>query len=369
MFTIQNPRSDRTKTLHELLLKEVNVSTNGGGAYAFVSISGVVLLFQDEFFKNFLSNHTYTLIVGIDSITSEKAVEKLKEIKKNYKNLKVVAYLNPNTKQLFHPKFSWFENETGGKVIVGSGNLTVGGMRKNTEAILTAELSAKEFNDIKTQWNNWMVEIKDYLKDIECQEVLDKVKENDMRFTNSNGLTNQMDVEEKLSSNKIEHEDDLLWDSNEITDADVLIAEVPKSSKRWSQVNFDKNSFENYFGAYAGRNDGYRILLKSTDLQGRLAKDIESRKAVSVKSSNYRFEINKAKVLGDYPENGRPILVFLKVGIRMYKYFLSMPDDQIHKKLDDYLNNNLAKTNKKSVLRRHITSYKKIKTDIPLLPF
>ena len=57
------------------------------------------------------------------------------------------------------------------------------------------------------------------------------------------------------------------------------------------------------------------------------AGEVESRPSVSVRSQNYRFELEAAAGL-DYPERGRPVGVFVNVAPRTFRYRLLMPDDR-----------------------------------------
>jgi hypothetical protein len=106
--------------------------------------------------------------------------------------------------------------------------------------------------------------------------------------------------------------------------AQVLLAEIPRASNRWNQVNFDKNSFESYFGAKAGDNT-MRIVFKGIKEDG-LVQEAEIRQSVSVKSHNWRFELDLAKDK-EYPDDGRPIGVFVKVAERNFLYMIKMPSD------------------------------------------
>ena len=64
--------------------------------------------------------------------------------------------------------------------------------------------------------------------------------------------------------------------------------------------------------------------------------DPEVRPSVDVKSRNYRIELGLASGL-DYPENGRPIGLFLRIGLRQFRYRLLMPDDAMYGDVHDFL--------------------------------
>ena len=57
----------------------------------------------------------------------------------------------------------------------------------------------------------------------------------------------------------------------------------------------------------------------------RVLSDIEVRPSVSVRSQNYRFELEAAAGL-TYPNSGRPIGVFVRLSTRMFIYKIYMPN-------------------------------------------
>jgi len=80
--------------------------------------------------------------------------------------------------------------------------------------------------------------------------------------------------------------------------------------------------------------------------------DIENRQSVSVKSKNYRFELDAASGL-DYPTNGRPIGVFIKVSTRIFMYHLFMPSDPMHFEILNWMNANWSgKLAKRKIMKR-----------------
>jgi hypothetical protein len=117
------------------------------------------------------------------------------------------------------------------------------------------------------------------------------------------------------------------------SDADVLIAEIPKGGPRWNQANFDLETFRNFFGASPGRTQ--RVIMTHVDIDGRLGPQ-EVRPSVSVKSHNYRFELDAAGNL-TYPRKGRPIAVFVRVATRTFRYRLFMPGSQGYQEVNVYL--------------------------------
>lgn len=385
---IQDPTFPSAYSLHEALLEACNGVKYGAGVFAFVTNGGVNLFLGDPIFENLIINDKgkFKLIVGIDEITNTKTLKKLEEMISKYgDSLEVLVFMHNHGGTTFHPKFTWFRKETGGISIIGSNNLTEKGLRRNIEAFSYEELDESQIDGIENYFNSWLDHNKQYLFDIYDENVIKKAKENEKRFIASKKVSKIVsgndDVEEESEINQedineideetsnteivcneadtIDDDDFEAWDfmdSNE-----VLVAQIPQSGSRWSQANFDKNTFQTFFGAHAGQNGVHRIVLRSVKLDGKLG-SMETRPSVSVASQNYRFELDAAIGLA-YPLPDRPIAVFIKVAVRTYLYVLAMPSNNFYKELDNYIDNL-----KGTRMVRHITDVKEIKSKCPNLP-
>lgn len=118
-------------------------------------------------------------------------------------------------------------------------------------------------------------------------------------------------------------------------DDDILIAEIG-GGPRWKQVNFPVQIFESFFGAQRG-NNSYSIELKNVRNNGVMG-DPEVRQAVTVKSHNYRFEINCPETEGDYPgEDNRPIGLFVRTGPDKFLYRVLLVEHPAYKSVHDFL--------------------------------
>ena len=333
---MQDPTIPYSYSLHEALLQACVGAESGGGAYAFVSQDGVKLLLGDEAFRSFVESGTFKLVVGIDEITNENALRKLRELRDMYRGLDIVAFLHDVRGALFHPKFTWFKNRRGGMLIVGSGNLTARGLRRNWEAFSTVQLDKREMKQIEADWDGWIAHQGRYLKSIDDEAVLEKARSN-LRHRAVRGLEEEPQrelvqvVRQPLKEGEV-IEDIEAWDFTNLND--VLVAEIPRSGDRWNQANFDVGTFKEFFGATPGDNS-QRILLRHVKNDGSFS-DIESRPSVSVKSHNYRFELEAAAGL-DYPTGGRPIGVFIRVSSRMFLYLIAMPSDDYYPTIRGFL--------------------------------
>lgn len=342
MLHFQDPFFSDSYTLHEALIQSCSSSITGRGAYAFASKSGIELLLQDKEFDFLLERGDFSLIVGIDEITNIASIEALNSIKDLRPNLTVEAFDHNNRGSLFHPKLSYFKNKDNtGSLIIGSGNLTLGGLRKNREAFSLINLSIEELKRIELSWDSWLLQSNTYIKDINHPSVIRKVKEN--QYVRRTRIVHSEEVEieqpvEVVGNDVALHEDGWQFYS----DSEVLIAEIPRSGDRWKQANFDINTFQNFFGATPGDNS-QRILLRSINDDLSLS-SIEIRPSVSVISQNYRFELDAASGLL-YPADGKPVGVFIKLTTRMFLYHLYMPEHPLYEEINDWLDTNWAGRN------------------------
>lgn len=322
----------RNYNLHEELLLASIGATYGAGVFAFVTAGGVGLLFKDECFVEFIRQSRFSLVVGTDSITNTRTIESLARYSQEYPNLSVRAFLNPDPKALFHPKYCWFRQGDVGAAIIGSGNLTQKGLRRNWEAFSVIDLNRDEVTRLESQWNQWFVSNVNYLRNIDDEAVLARVAVNIQRIPRP---PEPEEPPEALPGVAIPEDEDLApWMFDR--DASVLLAEAPKASRRWNQMNFDKASFTDFFGATPGDNT-LRLVFKGIAEDGS-PQDEEIRQSVTVKSHNWRFEIDLAK--GKlYPPARRPIGVFIKTSERNFLYMLKTPGDHSYDAIHTYLHN------------------------------
>lgn len=411
---IQDPTYAAGMRLGEVLIDACNKGTDGAGAFAFAAENGIDLFLGDDDFRNYITNNKYELVVGTDSITDPKAVSSLREYCTLYRNLTVYGYIHDSRKYLFHPKLTWFETPTGGLSIIGSGNLTERGLFHNVEMYSYNELSSEDFAELKAGWTDWLnysiannfiFDINDPIidyavnlsaskkrgvstktesttgKPVEPGEILSALYEKQPKVTSvkKSGVASKCRtarpntkkatevIEQSIPKTTpvtVEPANSSIW--TVLPSDRVLVAEVPRAKGRWKQINFNKASFQKYFGATPGGAGGtYRILLKSVDKDGTLG-ITENRPSVSVASHNWRFEISAANGL-DYPSgNNRPYVIFSEVSTRSFLYELIMPDDSRYAEVDDYVNTWKGR-NRVNGIARIITDVNDIKPSTPNL--
>ena len=420
---IQDPTYSATMRLGEALIDACNIGGNGAGAFAFAEENGIDLFLGDKDFKKYIKTNKYELVVGTDSITDSKAVTRLRFYCSLYNNLTVYGYVHDARKNLFHPKVTWFETSTGGISIIGSGNLTERGLFHNIEMYSYNSLNNAEIAKVKLDWNNWLdysitnnflFDINDSIIDhavnlsaakksrtfistgttstgttstgvTVSENILKKLYSKQPKATSiSKNITPPIPVTKKAKPKKatsvlathiptvvpviVPTTVNPVW-SIALTDR-VLVAEIGSGGKkesRWSQVNFDKTSFKNYFGATPGGASGtYRIMLKNVNSVGVLS-ETETRPSVSVKSHNWRFEINAAKGLA-YPTGGnRPYVIFIEVATRSFIYELIMPGDKRYPEVNKLVKAWKVTNGVTTKLARIITDVNGIKASTPSL--
>ena len=389
---IQDPTYASSMRLGEALIDACKQSSNGAGAFAFAEENGVDLFLSDADFRNYIKTNKYELVIGTDSITDVKAIARLRAYCKSYSNLTVYGYVHDSRKYLFHPKMTWFETSTGGLSLIGSGNLTERGLYHNVEMYAYNTLGMADFTKLKDDWEDWLnysiannlvFDIDDPIIDHAVNLSASK-KVKTLTGTKSalgalgvtgTAITPQLSALYKTQPKIISIKKPSTPATPKVTKTKtkpkkattviaapippvvpvvtaslaapvwtvastdrVLIAEVPKAKERWKQINFDKASFQNFFGATPGGPRGtYRILLKNVDAAGVLG-TTESRPSVSVASHNWRFEISAASGI-PYPTGGnRPYVVFSEASTRSFLYELLMPGDVRYDEVDDYVN-------------------------------
>lgn len=304
-----------TEYLQEVLLEACDGATTGGGVFAWCNRPGSEALFEDVLFDKYLKRgNPFQLIVGADSITSEDALLHLGELSQRFSGFKPRVLLHSRGSTFFHPKFTWFERGRSLITVVGSGNLTLGGLRRNWEATVFNTWTGLEADSRRQEIGNYLRQLEPFLHEVGDEAALDRARRN----TSAGRAARDAAIRQARTA--LATAGDKGASGEEI----VLFAQVPKADERWSQANFDKASFEYFFGANPKAQS--RIILRQALSGGRIGR-VESRPSVSVKSHNYRFELAGAKGKA-YPREGRPIVVVLRRAPRDFVYQLLMPGEK-----------------------------------------
>lgn len=367
MLHIQDPTFDGNKLLHEALLDACSGASYGAGAYAFVTAGGVRMLMEDTIFANFINQGSYHLVIGMDEVTNTQTLSALTSVSQQHtNNLSINAFVHDTNGSTFHPKFSWFKTNEGGVIVVGSGNLTQKGLRRNREAFVFQHVSEEEIAQVETMWNQWIASSAAYLKTITDDEVVEKAAENSRQAAARprrrilRRPDRREEVEIVVPTDEQDEVDAWAFDEN----SPVLIAEIPgRTNRRWNQANFDAETYREYFGAYPGINGEVRLIFRNVLSDGSLGA-IKIRPSVSVPSSNFRFELANSERL-PYPQNGRPLGVFVKVSERTFLYMLVFPIHEGYEQLQSMLDAHRVRGDR---LVRYRTSARELSEISPTLP-
>lgn len=312
-FHLQEPGATGGYLL-ERLLQCAKTATRGGAIVAWATESGSRLFLADPVTKMMYERGRFDLIVGTDSITDTNSIRYLRELEEECPGLFARALVHDQP-SLFHPKFYWFETLGSVSVFVGSGNLTSGGLKRNWEAFSLTVLEGAQGSTFLKYVATWKEQNLSLLRELNDPEVLLRAAEND-------------NVPRPIARRA--HDDHA--DESALLAERVLIAEIPKSGNRWKQANFDKATYEGFFGAKVGSQR--RIVLFEVDVNGTVG-PMESRPSVEVASQNYRFELAGAR--GLYPSIGRPIAIFRRTPSGDFFYSILMPGDINYPSIDQFL--------------------------------
>lgn len=335
-FYLQDPGNPATKYLVELLLEESKRSTGGGAWFAWATRRGINLLLEHQDFIGFMESHPFDLVVGVDAVTDESALRQLALLDSNLSHLSVSIFMNPYSDVLFHPKVCWFEHDSGGTIIAGSGNLTEGGLSRNWEAFTVTTVTKSEIQTVKDSWVKWRSDYRPNLFPPTDHEVVARAKENKpvRQKSTQTPASKKKRLGRVRRGNRVPFAPPTARDPN--SNLDVLIAEIPKGSTRWNQANFDLENYKSFFGA---KPDEQRYMFfRHVQPDGSVG-ETEVRPSVAVKSHNWRFEL--AAGHGRlYPATGRPIGVFVRQASRNFLYVLLMPGEPGHGEMDRLLSKN-----------------------------
>ncbi|MCQ2967055.1 restriction endonuclease [Helicobacter pylori] len=122
--------------ISKVITEGLRNSLNTHIAVAFLKYSGVEVI-QDALIDSLEKGAEFEIIVGLDfKTTDSKSIRFLLNLNKTYKKLKFYCYgdkENNKTDIVFHPKIYMFDNGREKTSIIGSTNLTRGGLESNFE--------------------------------------------------------------------------------------------------------------------------------------------------------------------------------------------------------------------------------------------
>ena len=316
-FHLQDPTLSDPVYLLEAILDASRGAVSCMGMFAFASRAGVDSLIVDPEIKGFLRNSAVSLVVGIDAVTNRDALVRLQELEQANKRLSVQVFWNP-TNALFHPKFARFMYPDGGQsMIVGSGNLTLGGLRQHFEAFSVMRVKAHECLDTSSV-DRFLAKHRANLRPID-NEALGRAARNLMRGPSRQPI---IESETLAPSGDIELP---TGGTNRF-----LIAQIPKAGARWRQIHFNADVIEQFFRVRPDSTQ--RVYLVECRQNGSFAEQEVRPCVYSQANRNYKIEI--ASHRGQpYPNAGRPVALYRELQARSFAYMLLMPGDPGHEEM------------------------------------
>ena len=154
VFHFQDP-SVPGKTLLDALADAAHGAESGGGIFAFASAQGIAMFLDDPVIEPWTKTANFELVVGMDAITDTRALSALVNRLPHRPGLTARVLLH-ELPALFHPKLTWFVRGETVILVVGSGNLTPGGLTNNLEAFTVATLQGPAANDVQTSITEWL---------------------------------------------------------------------------------------------------------------------------------------------------------------------------------------------------------------------
>jgi hypothetical protein len=317
-FCIQDPTDPETHYLYEAIIGAVAHATTWRGMYAFATRGGVDQLIEDPVVHDFMHRGgAIDLIVGIDAVTNRQTLERMQELETRHPAFHPRVFWN-STRGLFHPKISHFGYADGRKkLIVGSGNLTPGGLMHNFEGYSVISGARRETLDLSSL-DAFLARHATDIRPID-QEALDRAALNVMRPVagvprprvpqSTPPGVRPLPVVPAARAAALDR---------------VLVAEVPDAGGRWSQSHLNAAVIQDYFRVTDLATQ--RVYLTHVDAGGVRGEEIVRQVVYSTSNKNYKVEISAAKGK-DYPTVGHPMLILRERQVRCFDYMLLMPGD------------------------------------------
>jgi len=319
-FCMQDPGDPGTLYLYEAIIKAASEANAWRGSYAFASRNGVNHLINDPVVQDLMHRGgEIDLIVGIDAVTNRQTLERLQELKARHHTFRPKVFWN-SVGGLFHPKISQFSYADGRKtLIVGSGNLTRGGLIRNFEAYSIISAHAGETLDLSSL-DAFLVRNEAQIELID-EEALERAARN--VIVSISGESRQRAPRGTVMRQPPVGHPAMVFDR-------IQIAQVPKAGGRWSQVHFNASVIDTYFRITDLRTQ--RVYLTQVHSGGTRGEEEVRPCVYSSTNKNHKIEIAAAKNF-EYPTTGQPMLVFRERKVRCFDYMLLMPGQSAHEEI------------------------------------
>lgn len=319
-FCIQDPTQCDTTYLYEAIICAANGASAWKGVYAFASREAVNWLFEDPVINRFVTNGgEVDLVVGLDAITNRQTLQRLQDLEQLHEHFRPRVFWN-EVVSLFHPKFSDFTYPDGGRtLIVGSGNLTPGGLMNNIEGYTTISAEQGEEIDVSAL-DDFLLRHAEEIRQID-NEALERAERNSVRHVKRSQQEGRVTISSPSRGHRAVRLAPAGSDGSVARVDRVLIAQVPRAGERWSQVHFNFKSIQEYFRITD--INSHRVYLTQVGTDG-IRSTVEVRPCVYSQSNmNHKIEFGGAKGK-EYPDSP-PVLVLRELHLRVFDYMLLFP--------------------------------------------
>lgn len=316
-FNIQDPSQPKTLYLAEAIIAALPNAAVGRGVFAFASRGGIDALVHDPEVIRFLGKGTLELILGIDAITNRATLERFQELERQFPSLSVRVFWN-RWGGLFHPKFMHFKYADGRQTfIVGSGNLTPGGLQDNFEAYSILRAARREKIDLSSL-DTFLAQHAGDIRAIDT-EALERAAKNVFR---GGGRRRRRDTEPDVVVEPATPEEE--EEAREAAGQRILVAQVPAAGGRWHQVHLNEEVVEQFFQVHP--ESPQRAFLRERGADGSLGEQEIRPCVMSHTNKNRKIEL-KARPGVAYPQDGPPIAIFRELQVRTFEYMLLLPGE------------------------------------------
>lgn len=262
-------------------------------------------------------------VVGVDNVTTADALIRLRDLQNATGGRSSVRAFSDRDRGLFHPKLFIFERrDNTGTVIVGSNNLTPGGLVNNVEiAVILDNLSAsamQEWNEIWQYVSNLPSGILQ-IDDILIRNVRDRNRREASRRREQVRLVGEEEPESTL------------------VDTRVLVRYISGAGGRTTQVHFSLQKMHEFFRLHPGDT---RTISVQMVQPGELPEQLEPprRLVYSQTNRNPKIEMRGVRRLpSDYPAGGYAVLIIQEMDRDRYRYMISMPGESGYHELSNHL--------------------------------
>lgn len=313
---VQDPTNPATTYLYETIVAVVQDAVEWRGIYAFASQGGVDKLVSDDavmaFFKR---GGSASLVVGIDAVTNKAALEQLTHYASKHAKFVPSVFWTP-TSGLFHPKLSHFRHADGREtLVVGSGNLTPGGLANNFEAY--SVLSGAPGEALDTTGLDAFLD--------RHAAVIRPIDEDALSRASLNVIQKIKGIAKVVPAEAVDDAVPLpkAWAGKVPSGPQrVMVAHIPKAGGRWTQAHFNADTVQQFFRITD--RVAQRVFLTYVGDDGSRGGEEPRRCVFSEANMNYKIEIETGGQ-PNYPVAGRPIAVFVERNVRIFDYLLLMP--------------------------------------------